>query len=83
MDSAIRSLNELRLGSADQNSGSAAAGVSDVAAEGNVHLQSQGSYKWFRLSSILIVCMKILVSTTFGIFGYKLYLRNINPKAIE
>lgn len=43
LDSAIRSLNELRLGSADQNSGSAAAGLSDVALEANVHLQSQGA----------------------------------------
>ncbi|KAM6580096.1 hypothetical protein CsatA_003870 [Cannabis sativa] len=42
LDSAIRSLNELRLGSACQNSGSAA-GTSDVAAaaEGNVQQQSQ------------------------------------------
>ncbi|KAF4357581.1 hypothetical protein G4B88_024111 [Cannabis sativa] len=42
LDSAIRSLNELRLGSASQNLGSAA-GTSDVAAaaEGNVQQQSQ------------------------------------------
>ncbi|PON99842.1 Ubiquitin system component Cue [Trema orientale] len=40
LDSAIRSLNELRLGSVDQNLGSSA-GASDVAAEADVQLQSQ------------------------------------------
>ncbi|KAF3453739.1 hypothetical protein FNV43_RR04180 [Rhamnella rubrinervis] len=41
LDSAIRSLNELRLGSANRNLGSAA-GTSDISSEGNVQLQSQG-----------------------------------------
>ncbi|XVE63691.1 hypothetical protein DITRI_Ditri07aG0040200 [Diplodiscus trichospermus] len=41
LDSAIRSLNELRLGSADRNAASAA-DKTDVVLEGNVQLQAQG-----------------------------------------
>ena len=41
MDSAIRSLNELRLGSADRN-GASAADETGVVLEGNVQLQAQG-----------------------------------------
>lgn len=40
---AIRSLNELRLGSSDQYSASAAADISNVAGEGSVQLQSQAT----------------------------------------
>ena len=42
MDSAIRSLNELRLGSADRNAAAAANDKTGVELEGNVLPQAQG-----------------------------------------
>lgn len=44
MDSAIRSLTELRLGSVDKSVGSTAS-ISDVAADPKAHLQSEGMHK--------------------------------------
>lgn len=76
MDSAIRGLNELRLGSAVRNLGSAA-GTSDVAPEVNVQLQSQGKFVakllgmviWVFLSGLkcLIIFITIFILTILKI----------------